>query len=150
MSVPRTSSKDLATRLLRDLVREPDLGSRAILTVQRVAESLTDGAAILYLIEASQALWTVKARIGEVRLGAAIPFEAGRLTVLAKTREPLVLTSKQLAPEDYAHLGLRRTPRSWAGLPILNDKVLVGALEDRKSTRLNSSHSIASRMPSSA
>jgi len=129
MSVPRTSSKDLAARLLRDLLREPELGSRATLTVQRVAESLADGAAILYLIEAPQSLWTVKAQIGDVRLAAVVPFETGQLPVLAKTREPLVLTPKQLAPEDYSHLGLRRTLRSWAGLPILNDDVLLGALE---------------------
>lgn len=129
MSVPRTSSKDLATKLLRDLMREPELGSRATLTVQRVAESLADGAAILYLIEAPQSLWKVKAQFGDVRLAAVVPFETGRLPVLAKTREPLVLTPKQLTPEDYFHLGLRRTLRSWAGLPILDNDVLLGALE---------------------
>lgn len=129
MSVPRTSSNYLATRLLRDLLREPELGPRASLTVQRAAESLSDGAAILYLTEASKGSWRVIAKIGEVRLGAVVPFETGRLPALAKTREPLVLTPKQLATEDYAHLGLRRTPRYWAGFPILSGKVLVGALE---------------------
>lgn len=129
MSVPRTSSNDLATGLLRGLLREPELGPRATLTVQRVAESLSHGAAILYLVETPESSWRVKARIGEVRLAAVVPFETGQLPILAKSREPLILTPKQLAPEDYAHLGLLRTPRSWAGLPILHDQVLVGVLE---------------------
>ena len=129
MSVLRTSSNDLATGLLRGLLREPELAPRATLTVQRVAESLSDGAAILYLLENPQSSWRVKATIGEVGLAAEVPFETGQLPVLARSLEPLVLTRKQLAAEDYAHLGLRRTPRGWAGLPILSGKALVGALE---------------------
>lgn len=129
MSVPRTSSKGLAIKLLRDLLREPELRSRATLTVKRVAESLTDGAVVLYLADTPQRRWTVQAKIGELSLATAIPFETGQLPVLAETRQPLVLTAKELVPADYAHLGLRRTLRSWAGLPILNNDVLVGALE---------------------
>jgi RND family efflux transporter MFP subunit len=84
---------------------------------------------ILYLIETPSGPWKVKAKIGEVRLAAVVPLETGQLSELAKTRDPLVLTPQQLAHEDYAHLGLQRALRSWAGLPIWNDKVLVGALE---------------------
>ncbi len=129
MPVPSSSSKHLATKLLRDLLREPDLGSRATLTVRCVAESLTGGAAILYLIEAPQGPWKVKAQIGDVRVADAVPFETGHLPALARTRTPIVFTPKQPTPEDYSHLGLRRTLRSWAGLPILDNNVLVGALE---------------------
>ncbi len=129
MPVPSSSSKHLATKLLRDLLREPDLGSRATLTVRCVAESLTGGAVILYLIEAPRGPWKVKAQIGDVRLADVVPFETGHLPELARTGTPVVFTPKHLAPEDYSHLGLRRTLRSWAGLPILDNNVLVGALE---------------------
>lgn len=129
MFVPRTISNDLATRLLRGLLREPELAARASLTVQRVSESLSDGAVILYLIDTRQDTWKVQAKIGDVRLAAILPFETGQLPVLAKNGAPLVLPHKQLAAEDYAHLGPRRAPRCWAGLPILNGKALVGALE---------------------
>ena len=39
---------------------------------------------------------------------------------------------------------------SYAGFALKSQPVLVGSLRDRKSTRLNSSHSDLSRMPSSA
>ena len=33
---------------------------------------------------------------------------------------------------------------------VRNDKITIGEIRDRKSTRLNSSHNVISRMPSSA
>ena len=43
-------------------------------------------------------------------------------------------------------------PRNDLGRPVITDRLPVGKMDtiDRKSTRLNSSHSRASRMPSSA
>ena len=58
----------------------------------------------------------------------------------------------QLAQEE--HVGLvcytmtHHTRQSALGLPVIVDRTAAG--RDRKSTRLNSSHEIPSRMPSSA
>ena len=46
-------------------------------------------------------------------------------------------------------LNTRRTYRRFAQKPVPQD-VVDDMVEDRKSTRLNSSHNVASRMPSSA
>ena len=52
---------------------------------------------------------------------------------------------EQLSPEEYAILRQAATERAWTG--ELLDENREG---DRKSTRLNSSHALLSRMPSSA
>ena len=50
----------------------------------------------------------------------------------------------------HGHLVLRPLPLGQAQVVILGFQVDVGQEQDRKSTRLNSSHEIPSRMPSSA
>ena len=50
-------------------------------------------------------------------------------------------------PRDVIIIG---SPPVNRGVAVLDDTVFVGTVQDRKSTRLNSSHSAKSRMPSSA
>ena len=51
---------------------------------------------------------------------------------------------------SVAALGLVAGPALSQETPLTNDGAVAIALEDRKSTRLNSSHPSRSRMPSSA
>lgn len=126
MRLLNTSSKSMAARLLR----LHDLPGRARLIAQQVSESLPEGSVFLYVNEAPEGAWKLVASVGETRLPPGLVLsETGRFAELEKAREPLLLADEQLAPEDYAHLQLKQKPQCWAGLPILSDRELVGALE---------------------
>ena len=81
--------------------------------------------------------------------------KAGRLVLPKAMRDALHLKpGSSLEVERRDDELILRTPQPDAeiiyknGIPVLRTR--GGALTDRKSTRLNSSHRIASRMPSSA
>ena len=68
-----------------------------------------------------------------------------------KTNDTFVNVMQRLATIDHAQKKIETLTGSVVSLQeLLGDKKTRGAFGDRKSTRLNSSHSRASRMPSSA
>ena len=61
------------------------------------------------------------------------------------------LTLRQTYYQLVARGYIPNNERSYKNIGnLINDGRLAGLIEDRKSTRLNSSHTLASRMPSSA
>ena len=82
----------------------------------------------------------------------------GLVGLIAATAEPLALSDAQNHPAfSYKPETGEEIYQSFLGVPVLRSGATLGVLvvqnrarRDRKSTRLNSSHSIASRMPSSA
>jgi RND family efflux transporter MFP subunit len=117
---------------LQALLREQGVAGRALVVAQQAAESIPGGAALVYLIEGQgeDAAWVVKASVGEIHLDQnAVPLNSGTLGSLVEGRKARLFSGREIVREDYAHLHARRTPVSLAYFPILNEDVLIGALE---------------------
>src|SRR3546814_6163818 len=72
-------------------------------------------------------------------------YERTQFAELAGAIKPHIAVVLSIVPETWCHT----LTESWAtGIPVFG--IDRGAVGDRKSTRLNSSHSCAYRMPSSA
>ncbi len=104
---------------------------RALLMAQEAANSVSGGAAIVYLLSGDDPpTWNAKATAGEIRLEeTSVPADSGPLGTLAREQQPLLFSGNDLVREDYAHLHARRTLVSLAYVPVLVNGVLVGALE---------------------
>ena len=79
--------------------------------------------------------------------GASQGIGAGIVSAFRARNCPVVATSRSIKPAADADVV---TVQGDIGAPGTAEKVFKVALEDRKSTRLNSSHLPTSRMPSSA
>jgi len=132
MSTPKSRTPDLTDALQNSLLRTLEVRPRAQLVVQQAADLLSEGAAVLYLIEEVEGnqVWAAKAVAGDLHLDSGIiPLESGTLGIMAERRETLLFAGNELAREDYAHLHSRRTPVSFAYIPISSDEGILGCLE---------------------
>jgi RND family efflux transporter MFP subunit len=129
--MPKSTAVDVQARFLSALLQEREVQPRALLLAQQVTE-LLPGAAVVYLLEADDETtrWSAKAVVGDIHLeDAVIPLDSGTLGLLAKERQPLLLSGANLVREDYAHLHARRTLLSLAYVPLLINETLIGAVE---------------------
>ena len=113
------------------LLSEREVIPRARLIAAQIAQIVPDAAVVVYVVENQEKPeWAAKAIAGEVRVSQAkVPFEAGTLGELAKSREAFACEASALAREDYAHLDIRRTLLSLSYIPLIVQDVLIGALE---------------------
>ena len=84
---------------------------------------------------------TVTANVGGVLVGSAHPIVVQSMT----NTDTADASATALQVADLARAGSRLVR-----VTVNNDEAARAVPEDRKSTRLNSSHSLLSRMPSSA
>ena len=113
------------------LLSEREVIPRARLIAAQIAQIVPDAAVVVYVVENQEKPeWAAKAIAGEVRVSQAkVPFEAGTLGELAKSREAFACEASALAREDYAHLDIRRTLLSLSYIPLIVQDALIGALE---------------------
>src|SRR3546814_6024988 len=83
----------------------------------------------------------------DVTIDAALPANAGVEPVIRRLRESLIAEHLDVTDDEVA-AAFKRTGSLIDTIEALRGK--GRSLEDRESTRLNSSHSCATRMPSSA
>ncbi len=116
---------DLAAALLS----ASEVAPRARLIAEQAAAIVPGAGVVVYVINEAGG-WSPKATAGEVAYQESfIEFEFGTLGVLGGKREPVVFDGAALAREDYSHLGIRRTLVALAGIPLLVDDNIVGAIE---------------------
>jgi RND family efflux transporter MFP subunit len=112
------------------LLARPEVGPRAQVTAEQVAQLLPGTAVVVYIIEdLDKPAWTRKAIAGEVEVGGTIEFSAGTLCTVAENKTLMVFAGSDLQREDYAHLDIRRTVTALAYVPLLVDAVLFGCIE---------------------
>jgi RND family efflux transporter MFP subunit len=112
------------------LLAQQEVGPRAQVIAERVTQLLPDKAAVVYVIEnQANPTWIPKATAGEITVAGTMEFEAGTLGMVAQNRSLVLLKSRDLQREQYAHLDIRRTVHSLAYVPLLADETLVGAIE---------------------
>jgi len=126
---------EASTRLLSAMLRERESIPRAVLLARQAAEMVSDGAAVVYVLDSGDPpdvppVWTSKATAGEIHLeDPTVPADSGTLGTLAQEQQPILLSGAELTREDYAHLHARRTLVSLAYVPIIVNDVLIGAVE---------------------
>jgi RND family efflux transporter MFP subunit len=114
------------------LLLQREVGQRAQLIAEQAAQLEPGCDVAVYIIEDQEdPSWARKGLSGDLGAGSEkIEFHAGTLGMVAELETPyLLLHGSQLAREDYAHLDVRRTLASLAGVPLLADGTLVGAIE---------------------
>jgi RND family efflux transporter MFP subunit len=112
------------------LLARAEVGPRAQVTAEQVAQLLPGTAVVVYLIEdLDNPASTAKAIAGEVTVGQTMEFGAGTLGAVAERKALVVFEAGDLQREDYAHLDIRRTVTSLAYIPLLLDEILFGAIE---------------------
>ena len=114
------------------LLEQQEVSPRSRITAQAIAEALP-GAAVNVYVTVSLAdgdAWTAVASAGEAAVPeATIPLQSGTLGILAKELKSLLFEGTALSREDYAHVNVRRTLYSLSYLPLIQDELLVGAIE---------------------
>ncbi len=129
----------MATQRPRFAVSYPELAAallsasevtpRAHLIAQQLATFFGDCAVVVYLFD-ENAGWEPKATEGEVAFAEpVIASDFGTLGSMLAKQGTVVFTGPDLRREDYAHLNVRRTLTSLAGIPFFVDDVLVGGVE---------------------
>jgi RND family efflux transporter MFP subunit len=112
------------------LLARAEVGPRAQVTAEQVAQLLPGAAVVVYIIEdLDSPAWTRKATAGEVTVSRTVEFTAGTLGAVAENKTLLVFEGRDLQREEYAHLDIRRTVTALAYVPLLVDKILFGVIE---------------------
>ena len=113
------------------LLAAREVAPRARIIGEALTTLLPASAVNIYLVSttAEGDCWTVRATVGEAAPDETVPLEAGTLGILAADPKPLLLFSKTLIREQYAHLNVRKTLHSLAYLPLVVNDALVGTLE---------------------
>src|ERR1700733_9893325 len=99
------------------LLSRSEVGPRAQVTAEQVAQLLPGTAAVVYVIEdLANPAWTRKAIAGEVTVSTTVEFSGGTLGTLtespADSATVIVFETSDLQREDYGHLDIRRTVTS--------------------------------------
>jgi RND family efflux transporter MFP subunit len=128
------SSPDLVldiAAISASLLAAQEVTPRARIIGEALTTLLPASAVNIYLVSntAEGDCWIVRATVGEAAPDDTIPLQAGTLGILAADPEPLLLFSKTLIREQYAHLNVRKTLHSLAYLPLLVNDGLVGTVE---------------------
>ena len=111
------------------LLSSSEVTPRAHLIAQQLSSFFGECAVVVYLYQ-EDAGWEPKATEGEVAFSEpVIAPDFGTLGAILAKQAPVVFTGPDLRREDYAHLNVRRTLASLAGIPLFMDDNLVGAVE---------------------
>src|SRR5574340_413155 len=111
------------------LLSSSEVTPRASLIAQTLAGFFADCAIVVYLFDENLG-WQPKATEGEVAFAESeIAPDAGTLGSMLAKQGTVIFTGPDLRREDYAHLNVRRTVVSLAGIPFFADDNLVGAVE---------------------
>ena len=114
------------------LLEQQEISPRSRITAQTIAEALPGTAVNVYVTrsDAEGEAWMAVASAGEAAVAeATIPLQSGSLGILAKELKPLLFEGSALSREEYAHVNVRRTLHSLSYLPLIQDELLVGAIE---------------------
>jgi RND family efflux transporter MFP subunit len=114
------------------LLAAQELSARARIIARSIADALPGTAVNVYVLTAQETseVWVPRATMGEPAVRAAsVSVDSGTLGELKTGLGPLLLSGAQLSRENYAHVDIRKTLLSIAYLPMIEDKVLVGAIE---------------------
>ena len=114
------------------LLENREVSPRARIIAQAVTDLFPAAAANVYLLATLDGtlVWAPQATSGEVSVNdASVPAEQGTLGMIASEAGPFVLSGKQVAREEYAHLNVRRTLNSLGYLPLTHQGQLLGAIE---------------------
>ncbi len=129
----KSTSVEFQARFLSSLLQELEVQPRAFLLARQIVEVLPGAAAVVYLLKEDgdgMTHWSPKAVEGDIHLDAGlIPSDSGTLGQLAVHSQPFLMSGTTLVREDYAHLHARRTILSLAYVPIMVNRILIGALE---------------------
>ncbi len=122
-------SADLAAQLLA----AGSSAGRARLLAKAVTGQVPDSACVLYRIDmnAVEGGWRPISFAGEIKVSNAVVARASRLfaPLLEECSETVLYVAPQLAREDYSHLQVNRSVASIACVPLVDQGVLVGAIE---------------------
>ena len=114
------------------LLTAQELSARARTIARTIADALPGTAVNIYLLTAGETsqIWVPRATMGEpgVRV-ASVAADSGTLGALKTDFTPLLFSGAELSRENYAHVDIRKTLLSIAYLPLIENKVLVGAIE---------------------
>lgn len=114
------------------LLTAQELSARARTIARSIADALPGTAVNVYVLttEETSQVWVPRATMGEpgVRV-ASVAADSGTLGELKTGFAPLLFSGAELSRENYAHVDIRKTLLSVAYLPLIEDKVLVGAIE---------------------
>jgi RND family efflux transporter MFP subunit len=114
------------------LLEQQEVSPRSRIMAHTIAEAFPGTAVNVYVTVflADGDAWTAIASAGEVAVPeATIPLQSGTLGILAKELKPLLFEGTALSREEFAHVNVRRTLHSLSYLPLIQDEVLVGAIE---------------------
>jgi RND family efflux transporter MFP subunit len=112
------------------LLAVSEVASRAQVIADRVCQVLPGSAAVVYVIEDhDDPSWKVKATAGDIQAAEVVELNAGTLGRLASRQESQVFDSSRLQREDFSHLDIRRTAASLICVPLVQNEVLIGAIE---------------------
>ena len=111
------------------LLSQSEVMPRARLIAQQLSVYFPESAVVVYLLDPEQG-WLPKATEGEVAFAeATIPADSGTLGIALERNGPVLFAGTDLPREEYAHLNIRRTVVSLAGIPFMVDDTMVGAAE---------------------
>lgn len=128
MATPTSGFSAPYTELASALLSASEVAPRARLIAQQVAAIVPETAVVVYVVDEN--FWAPKATEGEVAyLEPRIALDFGTLGALVESAEPVIRRGTELKRESYAHLNVRRTVASLAGIPLRVDDTLVGAIE---------------------
>lgn len=112
------------------LLAVSEVASRAQVIADRVCQILPGSAAVVYVIEDhDDPSWKAKATAGDIQAAEVVELNAGTLGRLASRRESQVFDTSRLPREDFSHLDIRRTAASLICVPLVQNEVLIGAIE---------------------
>jgi RND family efflux transporter MFP subunit len=112
------------------LLAVSEVASRAQVIADRVCQVVPGSAAVVYVIEdQDNPSWKAKATAGDIQAAEVVELNAGTLGKLANSRGPQLFDTSLLQREDFSHLDIRRTATSLICVPLVQDEVLIGALE---------------------
>jgi RND family efflux transporter MFP subunit len=114
------------------LLAAQELSARARIIARSIADALPDTAVNVYVLTTQETgeVWVPRATMGEPGVRAAsVAVDSGTLGELKTGLGPLLFSGAGLSREHYAHIDIRKTLLSIGYLPLIEDKVLVGAIE---------------------
>lgn len=128
------SSPDLVldiAAISASLLAAREVAPRARIIGEALTTLLPSSAVNIYLVSSTGEgdCWHVRATVGEAAPDETIALESGTLGIVAADRKPLLLFSKTLIREQYAHLNVRKTLYSLAYLPLVVHDTLIGTIE---------------------
>ena len=114
------------------LLAAQELSARARIIARSIADALSDTTVNVYVLTTQETneVWAPRATMGEPGVRAtSVAVDSGTLGELKTGLGPLLFSGADLSRENYAHIDIRKTVLSIGYLPLIEDKVLVGAVE---------------------